>query len=326
MDETLDTIVIGGSAGSLPALKTILPQLDRNIPASIIICQHYPVIAETRVADLLAPLSSLPVTVAQDGMPLEHGRVYFAAPDVHLMLGKSHIHLRRGAHENRFRPAIDPLFRSAAVFRSTRVAGVILSGLLDDGAAGARAIARTGGQIIVQAPETADFPDMPRAALRAVPGAKSVSVDDIASCLTKLAGSPVPAAEPIPRDIGLEVKIAGLEDASMEKESELGELSPYNCPDCNGVLWQIEDGPLTRFRCHTGHAYSMEALSVSQDEALNSSLFKSLRAHKGRVELLQQMARGTDNIKARDDYEKRAAQVQIDAERIEQILLQRRTS
>ena len=324
MVERVDTIVIGGSAGSFTALRSILPKLKAELPAAIFVCQHVPAGSDSRSVRLLRNSCDLPLLLAEDGMRIELGKVFFAPPDTHLMLGAGHMHLRRGAHENNFRPAIDPLFRSAAVYQATRAVGVILSGLLDDGAAGALAIARTGGRVLVQDPDCADYPDMPRAALRAVPDAEVLDLRGLARRMNELAGEPAEPADPIPAAIGLELRIASLEDASMESERKLGELSPYNCPHCNGVLWEIEDGPITRYRCHTGHAYSMEALSASQEEALDKTLFDTLRAHKGRVSLLRKMAKTTAPEQGRQILERRAKLVEEDALRLEEIIKTRK--
>ena len=324
MSHKIDTVVIGGSAGSFTALKSILAGLPEDLPAAVIVCQHMSPSHGSTAAELLEAHSALPVRIAEDLMEIEPGHVYFAAPDAHLMIGGDHLHLRRGAHENNFRPAIDPLFRSAAVFRATRAVGVILSGLMDDGSAGARAMARTGARIIVQSPETAQFPDMPRAASRAVPHADEVPLEEIAARLAGIAGSPCLPPGEIPWDIGIELKIAGLEGASMASEERLGSLSPYNCPHCNGVLWEIEDGPMTRFRCHTGHAYTIESLGVSQEEALDKGLFDSLRAHRGRVALLRQMMKDATGVQSHEMLAARAQLIEEDAHRLEAIIKQRR--
>lgn len=324
MSDKIDTCVIGGSAGSLTALKDLLPAIPEDLSLVILLCQHVPSTSETALARLLAPVSPLPVTMAKDGMALEAGQIYVAPPDTHMMLGQEHVHLRRGAHENNFRPAIDPLFRSAAVYRATRAVGVILSGLMDDGAAGAWAMSRTGGTILVQDPATAEFPDMPSAALSAVPSARALGPEKLAAALVDLSETSAPPAPSIPWDIGVELKIAALEGASMSTEKKLGELSPFNCPHCNGVLWEINDGPITRYRCHTGHSYTMKSLSSAQDEMLDRGLFDSLRAHRGRAALLRKMCDRASPA-SRRMLARRAELVEEDAERLEKIIKGRKT-
>ena len=323
----LDTIVIGGSAGSFTALKEVLPRLPEDLPAAVLVTLHTATgETESTAAVLLQAHSALPVREAEDGLAIEPGTVTIAPPDRHMLLGEGHVHLRRGPRENNFRPAVDPLFRSAAIYRSTRAAGVVLSGLMDDGAAGARAMRRTGGAVLVQDPATAEFPDMPRAALAAVPDAEPVALEALAACLAAMAGSPVAGPRPVPLDVGIELKIAGLEGATMAMEERLGELSPYNCPHCNGVLWEIEDGPLTRYRCHTGHAYTADALGVSQEEALERSLFDALRAHRGRAHLLRQTAAKTSSETLHRRLEDRARACDEDAGIIEEMIRTRRAA
>lgn len=324
MNHRTDTVVVGGSAGSFTALRRLLADLPEDLPAAILICQHFSSFGDGHAIDLLRKYSNMPVALAEDGMDIRPGQVIFARPDVHMMIGHDHLHLRRGAHENNFRPAIDPLFRSAAVYRGPRAIGVILSGLMDDGAAGARALQRTGGHILVQSPDSAEFPDMPNAVLAAVPQAEPVALQNLAAEITSLANTPANPPEGVPWDIGIELKIAGLEGATMANESKLGELSPYNCPHCNGVLWQIDDGPLTRFRCHTGHAYTMNSLNESQDRALDESLFNALRAHRGRSALIRQMAEQISSEDSRLRLEERAARYEEDTERLEEIIKSRK--
>ena len=326
MRPQIDTFVIGGSAGSFTALRHLLPGLPDNFAGAILICQHFSSIGDSHAVDLLRNYSNLPVFLAEDGMDIQPGRIVFARPDLHMMLGRCHLHLRRGAHENNFRPAIDPLFRSAAVYRGSRAVGVILSGLMDDGAAGARALRRTGGRVLVQSPESSEFPDMPTAALRAVPDAMPVPLKALAAEMTALAAEPTDPPREVPWEIGVELKIAGLEGASMANEDRLGELSPYNCPHCNGVLWQIDDGPLTRFRCHTGHAYTMKTLNESQERALDEGLFNVLRAQKGRAALVRQMAEKSSGAESRRRLEERAARYEEDAERLKEIIRSRKVS
>ena len=326
MTHVIDTIVVGGSAGSFTALRRLLADLPADLPAAVFVCQHFSTVGESHAVNLLRGYSTLPVLLAEEGMPIEPGRVVFAPPDVHLMLGEDHVHLRRGAHENNFRPAVDPLFRSAAVYRGPRAIGVILSGMMDDGAAGCRALHRTGGHILVQSPESADFPDMPSAAMTAVPEAEPVPLRNLAAEIEALVGRPCAEATEVPWDIGVELKIAALEGATMANEERLGDLSPYNCPHCNGVLWQIEDGPMVRFRCHTGHAYTIESLNESQSRALDESLFNALRAHRGRAALIRQMVSRSRGPDLRARLEERAARYEEDTRRLEEIIKSRKAS
>lgn len=324
--DRIDTVVIGGSAGAFTALKGILAKLPQEFPAAVLVCLHLPATQGISLASLLSEFSSLPTVEGKEGSEIQTGTVTVAVPDQHMMIGANHIHLRRGAHENNFRPAIDPLFRSAAVFRGPRAIGVVLSGLMDDGAAGARALVRTGGQIFVQSPQSAEFSDMPAATLRAVPAAVAIELECITDRLVALAGTPCAAIENVPWDLGIELKISALEGATMANEERLGVLSPYNCPHCNGVLWEIEDGPMLRFRCHTGHGYTLEALGAAQEQAIDQRLFDTLRAHRGRAALLRKVADQSTSRPGRKSLIARAEKVEEDANRLEEIIRNRETT
>ncbi|WP_265562183.1 chemotaxis protein CheB [Sphingomicrobium arenosum] len=316
-----DLIAIGGSAGAIPALVELLENFAPDTGASLFVVIHRA--AESQhLKSIVERASAVEVCEPEEGDPIRPNCVYLARPDCHMLIGQEHIHLRRGPRENNFRPAIDPLFRSLAVFGSTRSAGVILSGYLDDGAAGCRAIASTGGEIFVQDPAEALSGQMPRAAISAVGEPEAVTgAADLGRLLSDWAGReaapPVKASEAVK----LEMLIAGLEKASMRTEEKLGELSPYNCPDCNGVLWEIEDGELTRYRCHTGHAYTRASLDERQNEALEHTLYDSLRALREKVEMFRQLARKEPEHEER--WLTRAKDYQEDAETIESMLLDR---
>ena len=323
MQARRDLVAIGGSAGGFSALKALLRDLPGDLDAAVFVTLHFASHEVGRAVDLLAAHSALPLRTAEDGQPIRRGTVTFAPADAHLLLGEGHVHLRRGPRENGFRPAIDPMLRSAAVHGSTRTVGVVLSGLLDDGASGLAAVHRQGGAVLVQAPGDADFPDMPSAALRAVPEAEAVPLAAMAGRIAGLVGRPVPPARPAPADVVMELKIAGLEGASMATEERLGTLSPYNCPDCNGVLWEIEDGSVVRFRCHTGHAYTLGVLTAAQGEVLERSLYEALRAHRGHASVLRRMADGATSDGMRRRYSDRASGYEEDAALLERIILER---
>ena len=316
-----DLIGIGGSAGGLPALLELLEGFQPESPASVFVVLHRAREAG-HLFDILRQRSPIDVIEPEDGAPIRHGCLHLAPPDAHLMIGEGHIHLRRGPKENNFRPAIDPLFRSLAVFGRSRATGVILSGYLDDGAAGCRAIASAGGRVIVQDPNDATSPSMPRAAISAVGEPEEIArARAIGKALSTIVALPAgPSADP-PESVKLEMMIAGLEKASMTSEDQLGELSPYNCPDCNGVLWRIEDGPISRFRCHTGHAYSQRALAERQEELLEQSMYDTLRSLREKARMLRDLAERDDINRAR--YLERAHENEADAANIEQLILSR---
>ncbi|MBS7670966.1 chemotaxis protein CheB [Croceicoccus gelatinilyticus] len=317
-----DLIGIGGSAGGLPALLSMLAQFEPVGPTTLFVVLHRAREAG-HLLDILKRNSPLDVCEPEDGAAIRQNCLYLAPPDAHIMIGENHVHLRRGPRENNFRPAIDPLFRTLAVFGRSRATAVILSGYLDDGAAGCRAIASTGGRVVVQDPNDSTSPSMPRAAISAVGEPELIaSAAELGAHLSRIVGDAAgPSSEPA-ESIRLEIMIAGLEKARMSSEDKLGELSPYNCPDCNGVLWEIEDGPLTRYRCHTGHAYTQHSLNDRQEELLEQSMFDALRSLREKSRLLHALAEKDDINRSR--YLASAANCDADAKRIEDMILARR--
>ncbi|MBW4330814.1 chemotaxis protein CheB [Stakelama sp. CBK3Z-3] len=285
-----DLIGIGGSAGALPALLSLLQAFDGGNDVTLFVVIHR-TDRSNRLCEIIQRATALETCQPDDGDPIRPGHLYLAPTDRHLLVSDGHVHLRRGPRENNFRPSIDPLFRSIAVAGSGRAIGIVLSGYLDDGAAGLRAVMQCGGLGVVQDPLDAISPDMPRAAISAVGEPRLIaSAPEIGKALPSLIAEPAGPRVEAPSSMRLELMIAGLEEANMESEESLGELSPYNCPDCNGVLWQIEDGPMLRFRCHTGHAYSGNALLEAQAGTIEQSLYETLRGQRERARLLRQMA------------------------------------
>lgn len=287
-----DIIVIGASMGGLEALQALLPGLADDTPAALFIVWHMAAESLGLLPDLLSRLSPLPIANAQDAEPIQPGHIYVAPPDHHLLIERGHVRLTRGPKENRFRPAVDPLFRTAASAYGPRVVGVVLSGALDDGTAGLWAIKDRGGLALVQDPMDAIQPSMPRSAIQ------HVAVDHIAPAralgplLTDLARTPSTheGAPPMSEHLHIETRIA-LEDNALDQGvMQLGPLSPFTCPECHGTLLQITDGPVLRFRCHTGHAYSVQTLFAEVAESIEVSLWCAIRAIEERVLLLQQVA------------------------------------
>jgi two-component system, chemotaxis family, protein-glutamate methylesterase/glutaminase len=241
---------------------------------------HVPSTGSSALPDILTRHGPLPASHAKDGEPIEQRRIYVAPPDHHLLLRAAHVHLARGPHENGHRPAVDPLFRSAAREYATRVVGVVLSGTLDDGTAGLLAIKSRGGVAIVQHPEDALYPGMPNNAIEHVEVDHLLPAADIAGTLARLTGEPVPEpADPVAAEMTAEVELEGF---SMEAigGGHPGRPSGFSCPDCNGVLWEIQDGGLVRFRCRVGHAWSPESLLTQQSEALEGALWVALRSSR----------------------------------------------
>ena len=275
---TRDIVVVGTSAGGIEVLMDLLAQLPEDFPAAVFIVIHIPPEYPSKLPQILARCSILPVIHPSDNEKIKKGYVYVAPPDNHLIIEGENIRLSRGPKENHFRPAIDVLFRSAAWSCGSRVSGVVLTGVLDDGSAGLFAIKSRGGKTVVQDPNEALYADMPRNAMKAVEVDHCVSVKEMGGLLGNMVKESVEEeGNPASEQMELEVKIA-LEDNAFEKGAiELGEFTPYTCPECHGALVQIKEKKLTRFRCHTGHAFSLNTLLVEVTKSIDNSLWSTLR-------------------------------------------------
>jgi two-component system chemotaxis response regulator CheB len=297
-----DIVVIGASAGGIDALRAIFAGLPPDFPGSICVVLHIssesPGVLD-KILDRAGPLPSITVRTSQR---LQPGRIYLPAPDHHLVIEPSVARATRGPKENRFRPAIDPLFRSAAQTYGPRAIGVILSGGLDDGTAGLWAIKQLGGIAIVQDPDEAIAPSMPKSALEHVRVDYCVAVAKISDLLIRLAREPLEeeGGYTVPEKMKIEVNIAREKQPLEAGVEKLGEPSTFACPECHGVLLQVKEGDRDRFRCHTGHAYTAEALIAEYDEAIEKSLSSSVRALQEKVLLVRHFA---DHARERNDNE-----------------------
>jgi two-component system chemotaxis response regulator CheB len=283
-----DIIVVGASAGGVDALRTMVAGLPADLPAAVFVVLH--VGEASRLVPILDRAGPLPVASAASGEPFERGHVYVAPPGKHLLLHNDHMLLRRGPRENLARPAIDPLFRSAAATFGSRVIGVVLSGALSDGTAGLRAIKRCGGVAVVQDPADAMVVSMPLNALRFVDVDHVVPTAGLAPLLGTLARQKAGPTPEIPLDIRLETAIAAQELADMRIDDMLGKPSRFTCPECHGALWEIEDGKMLRYRCHVGHAFTADAVLTSQTDEIDRLLGTLLRSHQERAALTRRMA------------------------------------
>jgi two-component system, chemotaxis family, protein-glutamate methylesterase/glutaminase len=275
-----DIIVIGASAGGVEGLKHIVPEFPADLPASIFIVMHLPSEAKSFLPEILERLTTMKVVSVTNGLTIQPGHIYIARPDYHMLLEMGFIRLVHGPKENRHRPAIDPLFRSAARAYKSRVLGVILSGNLDDGTAGLKAVKQCGGIAIVQDPEETIYDSMPRSALANVDVDYCLPLMRIPSLLTQLAQTPSPNGGDhiVPEHLDLETKFVTMEADSMDQMDKLGSQSSYTCPECHGALWEMKESNLLRFRCHVGHAFSADSLQLEQNEALEDSLWAAVRA------------------------------------------------
>jgi two-component system chemotaxis response regulator CheB len=289
-----DLVAIGASAGGVEALKRVVSVLPADLPATVLVALHLPASARSYLAEILARSCAMPVRTARPHLPLMPGEVVVAHPDAHLLVVDEQIVLGSGPRENGSRPSHDAMLRSAALARRSRVVGALLTGLLDDGAAGLHVVERYGGHCLVQDPAEAEFPSMPRAALHAVPSARSLPLRALAEEVVR-AVSEVPPAEPMVPEEQWQRDLAELESALgrspvMPDGSPTGDPSPYACPDCHGVLNTVPDPGVLRFRCRTGHAWSAESLVAQQDTDVEEALWTALRVLEERAEMSRRLA------------------------------------
>ncbi|TWA59771.1 two-component system chemotaxis response regulator CheB [Azospirillum brasilense] len=285
-----DILAIGASAGGITALRRLFAAMPRDVTATVFVVQH---IGATRsvLPVLLSRAGWLPAFHPEDGEPVREGWIHVAPPDHHLLVKDGCALVRRGARENRCRPAIDPLFRSVAVAYGVRVVGLILTGTLDDGTAGLRAVKRCGGLALVQDPDDAEWPDMPRNAMRHVSVDACAPLSDLPALLGRLLNEPSGPPVPVPDDIATEARVPETEfDAVPELTAAVGKPSTLSCPDCGGNLVEIEDGPLLRFRCKVGHAYGPAALAESHRESIEQAIWVALRTHQDRAIMFRRLA------------------------------------
>jgi two-component system chemotaxis response regulator CheB len=291
---TRNIIVIGASAGGFDALKKLVEDLPQDLPAAIFVVWHMAADVTGILPQVLSRSGRLPATNAVDGEKIEPSRIYVAPPDHHLILENSHVRVTKGPKENRFRPAVDPLFRSAAYAYGTRVIGVILSGALDDGTSGLWTIKYHGGVAVVQDPLDAEIPSMPRNAMREVEVDYVVPVSEMADLLVRLSNEELAEASEVVmeddenKQTEFEIRTATEHKTTMDI-TKFGELTFFTCPDCHGVLFRLTDGNRPRFRCHTGHAFSADTLLTTVTGSIEDSLWSAIRCIEESVMLLNQM-------------------------------------
>jgi two-component system chemotaxis response regulator CheB len=288
-----DIIVIGASAGGVEALRELAASLPPGFPASLFVVCHFPAHARSALPEILSRSGPLLAVHPPRGESFHPGQIYVAPPNQHMLLGPDgRIRLSRGARENCHRPAVDPLFRSAARYYDSRVIGVILSGSLRDGTAGLLAVRAAGGVSVVQDPKDALVAAMPESAERIAGADFVVPLTGIAPLLVRLvrdgAGPARPAA-----GVDAEGKLPAVVDRDMERQARgenAGRISVFTCPECGGALWQVDQPNVLRFRCHVGHVYDGPVLLTEQSEALEAALWTAVRIFREQSVLAQQLA------------------------------------
>ena len=289
-----DIIVIGTSAGGLKALGAIVSALPADIAAVLFIVQHLAADKPSVLPKILADISSLPASHPADGEAIQKGHIYVAPPDYHLLVNQGLMRVVRGPQENRFRPAIDALFRSAARAYGSRVVGVVLTGYLDDGTVGLQAVKKLGGVAIVQDPNEAEYPSMVKSALRYVKVDHCLPLAKIPEMLVQLSSQPAVEEKPtVTEEIEVESKIAeqGMNTQEfLENVEAIGTRTTYTCPECNGSIWQIGKEEPLRFRCHIGHSFTANVFLSEQTQNIENALWSAVRAMEEKVTFSRQMS------------------------------------
>lgn len=319
-----DLVVIGGSTGAVPPLKTILGTLPKDFPAAIAVVLHIPSHSTGIFSTVASAASLLPVKHAEDGQTIEHGTIYVARANHHLLVMDGQFRLGSGPRENLVRPAIDPLFRSAALAAGSRVVGVVLSGKLNDGASGLAAIKACGGVALVQAPLDAIASEMPLAALESSPADLSGAPADLAAAIQKYVNEPPGPARPVPASLRLEVEIASGGPFLPEDLATIASPSRMTCPGCGGVLSEMHGEHPPRFRCQVGHGYSGQALMEEQEGQVDEAMRVAMRIIEERAGLVQRMGRDATQAGRQgmaEMYERRAAEYHGYAESLRKAVL-----
>jgi len=322
-----EVVVIGASAGGVHALRELVARLPRHLRAAILISVHTSPDNPGHLGRILARSGVLPASMARHREKIRPGTIRIAPPDHHLIVEDHRILLDRGPRVNNFRPAVDPLFVSAAEAYGPGVIGVILSGGLDDGTFGLAEIKRLGGTAVVQDPEEALTPGMPESAIGSVAVDHVLPVAGIAALIARLAGS------------GIERRFAGMPTQPRHRQGPRSEgrkrgmvgpgadpPSPFICPECGGALWEVDGGKFLRYECHVGHAYNGRTLLDEQGRSVEAALWGAVRVLEENAELYRRLseryhtggygALAASFMKKAEDAEGRAEQIRAVAKKI----------
>ena len=290
-----DIIVVGASAGGVNALNDFLGSLSKDFQGSIFVVVHIPGDSPSSLPTILSRAGVLKAVHPKDGETVKQGIIYVAPPDHHMLLEGKLILVKKGPKENRFRPSIDALFRSAAYVYRERVVGVILSGMLNDGTSGLWAVKRLGGLAIVQAPEDAQCDSMPLNAMEYVKADYTVPAREIGSVLSDVMSVKLRKGRKISERekalLEMEVVIAKQDGAFEMGIMNMGELTPFTCPECHGVLVQLMDSKIVRFRCHTGHAFTASALLSELTTSVEEKMWQAMRGLEETTMLLKKIGK-----------------------------------
>ena len=284
-----DILAIGTSAGGFEALRFLAGEFSRDFPASVVVTIHLSSQFRSALDAILTQAGPLPAKFAVDGEKFERGHVYIAPAERHLIVEGEQLRLGSGPRENNARPSLDPLFRSAALCCGPRTVGAVLTGTLGDGAAGLSTLKQSGGITVVQDPGDAAFPEMPMTAMSRSQPDHVVGLAGMPALFEKLARQPAGQAMPVASSLKYEVNVATGGRGSMSEMDRIGRRSVLACPDCHGIMWEITEDDLVRYRCHEGHAYTAELMSLALDDSVRRALASALRALEERTTLVRKL-------------------------------------
>jgi len=316
-------IVIGASAGGIGAVKKMVMGLSADLDAAFVVVLHLSTKSNAQnIADILQKQTSLRCLVARDNMLIESGNMYLAPQDNHLMVKAGLLKVNQGPHENKYRPSIDVLFRSAAVSYGNRTIGIILTGMLEDGTSGMWAVKSCGGICIVQDPVEAEYPDMPQSVINKVQADYRVYLDAIPVIIKKIVANALPPSVPVPSGLKVEAEITEQMMSHIEQLEQIADHSNFVCPDCGGGLWAIKNDPTHRYRCHTGHVYTEKLLAELQDAKIEESVWVSIRMleEKSNMSLLMKERNSDDPVRAQY-YQNRINDIDAHVNRLKKLLI-----
>jgi two-component system, chemotaxis family, protein-glutamate methylesterase/glutaminase len=300
-----DVITIGGSAGSLDAVIQIVASLPPDLPAAVFVVVHISPRSPNYIPDILRRRTAMQVLQASDGERIQTGRIYVAPPDRHVVIRDHHIHLSRGPKEGLQRPSINVTFRSAAEACGERVIGVLLSGMLDDGAAGIWEIAKRKGVTVVQDPAEAPFPSMPLSALTDAIVHHTLTVSEIGGVLTRL----------------VDEKITTTPRKEEVLNRSMARFSGFTCPECRGPLYENGQKPV-EFRCRVGHVMSLRTLLEEHTSTQERKLYEAIVALEEGADLAERVASSEDGVN-QAEFRKEADQLRRNADAIRKLLEER---
>jgi two-component system chemotaxis response regulator CheB len=324
-----DIVVIGTSAGGMNALVQLVGNLSTTLKASIFIVLHTTARSLTLLQEILQKHTTLPIITPKSGQLIHAGQIYVAPPHSHMIIKEKHIYLSQGPRVNHCRPAIDPLFRSAALHYGPRVVGIILTGMLDDGTVGLSFIKKRGGVTIVQDPDDAQHPDMPNSALANVSVDYCVALSDIPLLIKRLTKITIKSKiKPVPRWMSVESKLNSTNILPIEELNQTGKVSVFTCPECGGTLWEIDKDKVLRYRCRIGHAFSPHNLVEMHDETMESILWSAVRTLEENAELSQRIATHASKryIHTANYFHQKSQIAKQNAKKLKEILLKNKAT